>query len=148
MRAVIIGYGNPLRGDDSLGWKAAERLGDLLRPSEAEVLAVHQLTPELMETLSRVDRAIFIDASAEGKPGEVAERSLKPRPDADSFTHNCSPAGLLAGARDLYRHAPEAILLTVAGEDFSFSSELSPTVASRFDEVISRALAALRRSQA
>jgi len=45
----IIGCGNSLRGDDAFGRLAARRLQDLIHDSEIEILAVHQLTPELME---------------------------------------------------------------------------------------------------
>jgi Ni,Fe-hydrogenase maturation factor len=42
---VVIGYGNPLRGDDAIGWKAAEALRDVYEDDMAvEVFASHQLT--------------------------------------------------------------------------------------------------------
>jgi hydrogenase maturation protease len=63
VRKLIIGYGNPLRGDDDVGWEAASRLAAAL-PSEAvHILAVHQLTPELAEAVSEADLLIFVDAS-------------------------------------------------------------------------------------
>ena len=64
-RALIIGYGNPLRGDDGLGWRAAEQLAEIIPQSEAEVIACHQLTPELAEPISRARLVIFIDMSLE-----------------------------------------------------------------------------------
>jgi hypothetical protein len=50
-QVLIVGYGNPLRGDDGLGWRAAERLRTVIQDAGVEILALHQLTPELMETL-------------------------------------------------------------------------------------------------
>jgi hydrogenase maturation protease len=62
-RALIIGYGCPLRGDDAFGWHAAHRLLKLAGNDSVQVLATHQLTPELAEPISHADLVIFIDAS-------------------------------------------------------------------------------------
>jgi hydrogenase maturation protease len=144
MRTVIIGYGNPLRSDDALGWRVTERLRELVTDSDVEILSLHQLTPELMDTVSRVERAIFIDACAEGAPGDVVERSVKPEPATASFTHHATPEAILAGARELYGHAPNAVMLSVAGADFSLGSELSEVVSARVEEVVGMAMNALR----
>ena len=53
-RIVITGYRNPLRGDDGVGWIAAERIGELLKDCQVAALVVHQLTPDLAEAASRV----------------------------------------------------------------------------------------------
>ena len=45
---------------------------------DVEIHAVHQLTPELMDPLSKAERAIFIDASTGPTPGEVQERVVDP----------------------------------------------------------------------
>jgi hydrogenase maturation protease len=124
---LVIGYGNPLRGDDGFGFRAAERIPG--------ALAVHQLTPELMEPISRADRVLFLDAAAEGVPGEVRRRPVHPAPDARSFTHHSTPESLLAGALALYGRAPDAILLTVTGADFSLSETLSPPVQAALDSL-------------
>jgi hydrogenase maturation protease len=127
-RVLIIGYGNPLRGDDAFGYVAAERLRQLIRDPEVDVVAVQQLTPELMEPLSRATRAVFLDAAAEGKPGTISERRIQPLPAAPAFTHFATPEALLAGARALYGSAPAALLLTVAGAGFEFGAPLSEPV--------------------
>jgi hydrogenase maturation protease len=46
-RVLIIGYGNPFRSDDGLGWQIANELSRTNRSAETEVLPCHQLTPEL-----------------------------------------------------------------------------------------------------
>ena len=117
---LIIGYGNPLRGDDGFGYRAAERIPG--------AIAVHQLTPELMDPISRADRVIFLDATTEGIPGEITRRTVTPSPDGRAFTHHVTPESLLAGALALYGRAPEALLITVCGADFGFSETLSPSV--------------------
>jgi hydrogenase maturation protease len=124
---LVIGYGNPLRGDDGFGHRAAERIPG--------ALAVHQLNPELMEPISRADRVLFLDASADGSPGEIRSRRITPAPDARAFTHHCTPESLLAGALALYGRAPDAVLLTVTGADFSLSESLSPPVQAALDRL-------------
>jgi hydrogenase maturation protease len=43
---LLIGYGNPLRGDDGLGWQVADQVARDADKS-IKVVATHQLTPEL-----------------------------------------------------------------------------------------------------
>jgi hydrogenase maturation protease len=126
---LIIGYGNPLRGDDGFGWHAALRLRDLIHDAGIEILAVHQLTPELMEPVSRARRVIFIDAAVGEDAGKVTVAELAATGGAAPvFTHFATPAGLLEGAWSLYGAKPEALLVTVVGLDFEIGEELSEPV--------------------
>lgn len=63
---LVIGIGNPLRGDDGVGWWLAERAEQLppATPTGSRLLvrAVQQLTPELSEELAGARRVLFIDA--------------------------------------------------------------------------------------
>jgi len=128
-------------GDDGLGWRAAERLRAVVHDPAVEILSVHQLTPELMDPISRADRVIFIDARAGAIPGEVLESTVEPQAGpGGAFSHHATPAALLAGALALYGHAPPATLLTVTGADFSLTEQLSPAVKDRFDGVIATVL--------
>ena len=74
---LIIGYGNALRGDDGAGYIAAELLRERIHDPNVEVFSLQQLTPELMEPVSRASQVIFMDASVVGPGGEV-----QPRPAA------------------------------------------------------------------
>ena len=144
MRTLIVGYGNPLRGDDAFGWRVTERLRELVTDGEVEILTLHQLVPELMDALSHADRAIFIDAAAGGSPGEIVERVLAPADTASSFTHQATPEALLTGAQILYGHAPEAVMISVAGAEFALGAELSEPVSAQVEQVVSRVLNGLR----
>ncbi len=135
-RVLIIGYGNPLRGDDGLGWHVIERLRSELAGPEIALRAMHQLTPELTEDLSRAGRAIFVDAAAEGHPGSISRRRLVPEPDPSAFTHRVTPAALLSAARALFGHAPEAELFSVAVESVELGASLSPAVRQAAEEVV------------
>jgi hydrogenase maturation protease len=124
---LIIGYGNPLRGDDGFGYRAAERIPG--------AIAVHQLTPELMDPISRADHVIFLDATTEGFPGDITRRPLLASGEGQAFTHHVSPESLLAGALALYGRAPDAVLITVCGADFGLSETLSPPVQAALDSL-------------
>jgi hydrogenase maturation protease len=124
-RVLILGYGNPLRGDDGFGWYAAERLASMIRDPEVEVRALHQLTPELAETVSRAAGVIFIDAARAGLPGTVTRQTIAPAPGG-AFTHHVTPSTLLAAARRLYGCAPTATLFQTSGESFDYQMALSP----------------------
>jgi hydrogenase maturation protease len=142
-RVLIVGYGNPLRGDDGFGWHAAERLRQAIDDPEVEVLTLHQLTPELMEPLSRVERAIFIDAAVPSQSrGGAAAGSGK---EASSFTHHLTPATLIAGAQTLYGHAPETTVLTAPGENFDFGESMSEAMQRALNETVEKVRAMLLR---
>jgi hydrogenase maturation protease len=125
---LVIGYGNPLRGDDGFGYRAAERIPG--------AIAVHQLTPELMDPIARADRVVFLDATAEGVPGEIRRRRIEPSVSGGAFTHHSTPEGLLAGACALFGSAPEAFLITVCGANFDLSHTLSPAIESAMERVL------------
>jgi Ni,Fe-hydrogenase maturation factor len=58
VNSLVIGYGNSLRGDDSIGIKVAQIVADWHLP-KVRSLSPHQLTPELAAELAQVDLAIF-----------------------------------------------------------------------------------------
>jgi hydrogenase maturation protease len=127
-RALVIGYGNPLRGDDGLGWHAVERLGEMVFQG-VEVLACHQLTPELAQPIGEAELVLFIDASVEGEPGTLVCKpvELTTLPPS-SLTHEVHPAALLALAQALYGTCPRAFLFSITGDSFNYTDTLSPMV--------------------
>lgn len=139
-RALIIGYGNPLRSDDGFGWHASRLLSQAIGQEGIEVITCHQLTPELAEPLSHCQRAVFIDADAAGKPGDIQRRAVRVQaPASSAFTHACTPSGLLAGAKQLFGHRPRAIIITVSAQSFEFGESLSPVVSAALPEVVAQA---------
>jgi hydrogenase maturation protease len=79
---------------------------------------------------------VFIDADAKGKPGEIHRRPVRPQvPASTSFTHTCTPSGLLASAQQLYGRHPQAIVITVTAQSFEFGDTLSPIVSTALPKV-------------
>ncbi|HEY3375464.1 MAG TPA: hydrogenase maturation protease [Candidatus Aquicultor sp.] len=135
-QTVIIGYGNPLRGDDGIGWQVAERLAGKLDEHDTTVMMLHQLTPEIAEAVSRAHRVIFIDASIEDAPGEVSINAILPASPDTLESHSLSPQGILALANTLYDAHPEAVLITVGADSLDHSDQLSPKVEAAITDVI------------
>jgi hydrogenase maturation protease len=144
-RLLIIGYGNPLRGDDAVGYLAAERLRSLLTGPNIQILAVHQLTPELADLISRAARVIFIDAAATGEPGAIQQRSITPTGAPGGFTHHSTPGALLAASEALFGSVPAATLYSISGQSFEFGEELTPPVGQALETLVAD-LAALCRA--
>jgi hydrogenase maturation protease len=129
-RILILGYGNPMRGDDGAGFQAAQELAETDASEQLEVLPCHQLTPDLAEAVGRCELVIFIDASVQDPPGQICCRRLTPLSAASrAFTHELTPEALLLWAKTLYGSSPGAFLISVGGESFEFGDGLSPAVA-------------------
>jgi hydrogenase maturation protease len=121
---LVIGYGNTLRRDDGVGPKVAEAVAALALPG-VRALACPLLTPELADPVSRARVAIFVDAAVDA-PREVQLRKLAPAGSSQVLAHAASPATLLALARDVFGHVPEAWWLTIPVEDLGIGEALSP----------------------
>ena len=125
-KILVIGYGNPLCGDDGVAWHVVETLETLL-PVDSTA-AIHQLTPEWAEAISRVDRVIFVDAAVGSVAGEIQSFLIAPSAGS-SGSHEMTPEGILAMAADLFGHCPPAHMLTITGGSFDLSETLTPPVA-------------------
>lgn len=137
-RVLIVGYGNPLRSDDSLGWQIAVQLFRTNASSDVEVLPCHQLTPELAEPIGRSETVIFIDCARDGDPGEFRCEELRCQSGPASFTHDLSPATLLDLASQLFGSCPRAFLLSICGQSFEIGESMSLAVRNRIPELKAR----------
>jgi len=140
-RPLVIGIGNPLRADDAIGFRAAEILTamPLLQPA-LEIVAVHQLTPELAYAVVKAPLVFFIDAivpSADRPPGSVrCEEITEAPPVREALGHHLTPAQLLGFAAALYEATPRAWVVSVAAETFEYRDSLSPAVADAIPAVV------------
>lgn len=121
---LVIGYGNMLRSDDGVGVKVAEAI-EALHLQDVEVIACHQLTPELAEPISEARMVIFVDAAVDAAT-EVQMRQLDPAAGAQLMAHAPNPRTLLAMAKQLFGQCPPAWWLTIPVEHLGFGEELSP----------------------
>lgn len=128
-RVLVIGYGNPLRGDDGLGWEIAGRLASGIHDETVEVLSVTQLTPELSEVIGEVELVVFIDASLVGHPGSWKYQILDANEKSPhTLGHHLTPISLLAYTQAIFKARPRALLVSIAGDSFDYREELTPSV--------------------
>ena len=136
-RIVIVAYGNPLRCDDGLAWRAAEQLEKKVSQPDVEIFTLHQLTPEVAETCRRFQCVIFVDAASpadvgRGNAGELRVREIEIRKDsaipATRFSHALSPDAIIAMTAQLYGANPLTLSVTMIGDNFGHGESLSPAV--------------------
>ncbi|WP_435010650.1 hydrogenase maturation protease [Tundrisphaera lichenicola] len=124
---LVIGYGNTLRTDDSIGPRAASVVQGW---GLANVLAcgVTQLTPELAEPLSAARLAVFVDArqAPNGGASGVEVRPIEISEVTSTFGHTSDPGYLLSLAQAVYGSHPRAWLVTVPAHDLALGDGLSP----------------------
>ena len=146
-RVLLVAYGNPLRSDDGVAWHAADLLSHKFPESEVEILCLHQLGPELAETVRHFELVLFLDASrlddAENiRPGDVRATEISAKSGGTGerahFSHVYSPPMILDLASKLYRSSPKSFVVTVAGESFDHGDCLSPSVTVALPKFVER----------
>ncbi len=124
MKTLILGYGNPGRGDDGLGPELVARL-EKHAAAGVTLLAALQLQPEHVFDLADHDRVLLVDAGLATPAPFIWER-LQPARDAGVFTHALGPSALLALYREVLGRTPPATwLVTIRGERFGLGEPLS-----------------------
>jgi len=124
MRCLVIGYGNPSRRDDGVGWFVIERLRDL-RVWGVECVTAHQLEIEFADAVQRYDWVIFVDAAVDTQPGQVTVRELAPNVGLHAVTHFQTPEDVLGMCLAMHGRAPKGILISIGGADFDFGEGLT-----------------------
>ncbi len=137
--ALVIGLGNPLLGDDGVGWRIAERV-----QQEAEGMAVAVEVDfvslgglALMERLVGYEWAVLIDAITTGQApaGTVHQFPLEALPDLAAghigSAHDTSLQTALSVGRALGAVLPEHITIVAVETNpvFEFGLDLTPAVA-------------------
>ncbi|GAB4473431.1 MAG: hydrogenase maturation protease [Anaerolineales bacterium] len=143
MRVRIIGLGNPILGDDGIGWKVAEQLAREIedkRPLFPHLLIdIQQFSLgglSLMEQMIDTDAVILIDAIQTGTQpiGSVMKLDIQNLPNFssghtssphDTSLQNALQAGKLMGAK-----LPEILRIVAieAERVYEFSEKLTPPV--------------------
>jgi hydrogenase maturation protease len=125
VRTLLIGYGNPGRGDDGLGPALAEAIEAMGLP-DLKVDIDFQLNVEDAWDLNGYDRAIFADAAVVGE-GPFFWKEVEPADSAEFSSHAASPAGVLKLARNLFNANVRGFVLGIRGYEFDvFGAPITP----------------------
>ncbi len=155
-KLLIVGYGNPDRGDDGVAWHILKELlkehnpdldaeellsGDITSlDGNADTWFNLQLLPEISELLSNYEKAVFLDAHTAEIEADVNLEIIKPVYLNSPFTHHVTPSTCLSLAESISGYAPESWLLSIRGYEFQFKRELT----TRTRELVSKAKKVLR----
>jgi hydrogenase maturation protein HypF len=136
---LVLGVGNPSRGDDALGSTFIERLGELLAP-EVESGAVELLTDFQLQIEHALDlvgrtRVVFVDASVRAAPPFEHARVAAKR-DASCSTHALSPEAVLDTHRMIAGEPPESWVLAIRGERFELGEPLTQRAQAHLDAAL------------
>lgn len=124
-RVLLIGYGNPSRGDDGLGPALAAEI-EALGATGVTVDADYQLVVEHAHDAAGHEVVVFADADTKGA-APFTLRTVRPSGNGMGFSsHGVEPEDVLALARQLFGAAPRGYALGIRGYDFgSFRESLS-----------------------
>ena len=131
---LVIGIGNPSRGDDALGPLCIERLASLHLP-HVELISDFQLQVEYALDLLGRRQVIFVDAALDG-PAPFDFTPTSAAEDNSYSSHAMSPAALLQACRMLYDERPKAWVLGIRGEVFTLGAELSQAAAGHLEAAL------------
>lgn len=141
MKTLVVGLGNPILGDDGVGWKVADEverrlssLQSLTSNIEVDCVALGGLS--LMERLLGCKRAIIIDSIGTGQraPGEVYHFDLDELYDPTSghttAAHNMSLMTAMKMGRSLGADLPQRVTVVAVESPYTydFTEELTPPV--------------------
>jgi hydrogenase maturation protease len=135
MKILVLGLGNPLVSDDSVGLRVVEKLKPLLAArSDVEVSEDYWGGLRLMERMIGFDRAIIIDAIQSGAPPGTIHRlspdSISTQRSASAHDVNLPTAlefGRTAGA-SLPKNQ-DILLVGIEAQDIlNFSEQCTPAV--------------------
>jgi hydrogenase maturation protease len=138
VNTIVVGLGNPILGDDGVGWQIVQRIqqrNDLPDGVEVDCLSVGGIS--LMERLIGYQRAILIDSFFTNKNpiGTLLRFSIDELPDQELghiySAHDTTLQNALQVGRQLGAELPDEInIVAVEAQNVNiFSEQLSPEVA-------------------
>ena len=139
MTALVVGIGNPWRGDDGAGPEVAARVAELDLPDVQVVVQEHPLG--LLEHLAAHDEVVVVDAAQQGGPAGgvyVWLVGLEPLPRHRNAvgSHALGVGEVVELARALGRLPRRLTLVGVEAESFRAGAPLSPAVRTHLDDAV------------
>ncbi len=141
-RGIVVGIGNPERGDDAAGRLVARRLREIASV-EIEIAESDGESTTLLALLEGAERAILIDACVSGAEAGTVRRfdvSAAPLPEArfSISTHGLGLGAAVELARALGQLPPRTIVYAIEAAGFETGEPLSPAVAAAVAETTNR----------
>lgn len=133
MKTIVIGLGNPILGDDGVGWKVAEEVKKrVCARADVDVECVSLGGISLMERLIGYDRAVLVDAfKSEETRGSVLVMNLNDMPNYSAVhttsAHDVSLQNALEMGKNLGAKLPKRVMIVgvTTEPSFEFSNDLT-----------------------
>jgi len=131
-RTLVIGIGNPERGDDAAGLAVAAWLAGRL-PASVEILTHDGEAASLLTLLGQASAAYLVDACVSGAPAGTVRRfdvttAPLPREPFSVSTHGLGLADAIELARALDQLPAPSVVYAIEGRTFEPGTPLSPVV--------------------
>ena len=155
MKTILVGLGNPILGDDGVGWKVAEEVKKCLPPNarvDVEYLSLGGIS--LMERLIGYDKAILIDAfKSDEACGSILVMHLDDLPNYSAYhttsIHDTSLQNAIQMGRNMGTKLPRQVMIVgiITEQSFEFSETLTPEVQAAVPLAARAALELLEESE-
>lgn len=141
---IVVGIGNPYRGDDAAGWAVIDALKDKVNNS-VKLDKQRGDVAELLEIFGRYTKVFLVDAylssSAVGSWERInASKQTLPIENSQTSTHGLSVSQAIDLAKNLDMLPAKIIIYAIAGKHFKVSDSMSPIVAETIDQVVKELL--------
>jgi hydrogenase maturation protease len=134
-RILLIGYGNPSRGDDGLGPALAEKI-DAQRSPGVTVEIDYQLSVEHAALVAEHDVVVFADAAADAEAPFYFRRVPAVAGEA-GLSHGMTPAQVMFLARSCFGSTSDGYLLGMCATDLrGFRETLSTGATAALDAAL------------
>ena len=142
---LILGLGNPLRGDDGVGCRVVEALSLEALPPQVEAMDGGTPGIGLLHLIEGRRRVILVDAAEMGRPpGSVARflpGDVRLAVSAEGVSlHHSGVAETLALARALNLALPDLVVFGVQPTRVNWDPDLSPEVRAAVAQVVQAVL--------
>ncbi len=130
---LVLGLGNPLRGDDGVGPRIIAELTRQGLPDGVTALDVGNAGLDLLNILEGWERAVIVDAADMGREAGCFVRftpdEVRLAQAGDQYSlHNAGLSEVLALADALGRTLPELVIFGVQPAELGWQAELSSAV--------------------
>jgi hydrogenase maturation protease len=130
---LILGLGNPLRGDDGIGSRVVDELTRRRLPETVQIVDAGTAGLDLLHMMEGAEQVVIVDAADLGRESgqfvRFTPREAQIAQATDGFSlHNSSLSEVLALADALGRTLPEMVVFGVQIANIGWGEGLSPAV--------------------
>jgi len=144
VKTLILGIGNPILGDDGIGFHVVQELARRISDQDIDVLDVNTSGLDLLENIAGYDKVIIIDAieTDTGDRGGIYKLGLEDLVNTvnqASWPHNVNLATAIdIGRKFVANQMPKEMVIfaIVVGQVTSFAEEMTAKVRETVPKVV------------